>query len=88
MVIGLKVLQSQSQDGCLHVHTLDISSSGAKLGALRGLIQTGSVLMVQRAHTRTRCLVIWSRQIAPREVQIGIRFLGQDATLWGLNLDD
>lgn len=88
MVIGLRIPQPQSHDSGLLVHTLDISSSGAKVGALREWIQPGSVLIVQRAHTRARCLVMWSRQIAAREIQIGIKFLGQDSHLWGLDLDD
>ena len=88
MVLGLKVHQPESQDSGLLVHTLDISSSGAKVGAFREPIQPGTVIIVQRAGTRIHCLVIWSRQVAPQEVQIGIKLLGQDASLWGLELDD
>jgi hypothetical protein len=88
MVVGLKIPRPQSHDPGLVVHTLDISSSGAKVGALREWIQPGSVLIVQRAHTRIRCLVVWSREIAPREIQIGIKFLSQDFRVWGLDLDD
>jgi hypothetical protein len=89
MVLGLKVPQPQSQgDSGLLAHTLDISSSGAKVGALRSRLQPGSVLIVQRGHTRARCLVIWSRELAPQEVQIGIKFLDRDAHLWNLDLED
>jgi hypothetical protein len=88
MVLGLRVPQPQSHASDLLVHTLDISSSGAKVGAVREWIQPGSILMVQRGHMRARCLVMWSREIAPREIQIGIKFLGQDAHLWGLELED
>ncbi len=51
-------------------------------------IEPGSVLIVQRRHTRAQCRVMWSRQVAPGEVQIGIEFLGHDAQFWGLDLDD
>ncbi len=88
MVLGLKVHRPESQDSGVLVHTLDISSSGAKMGALRGRIEPGSVIIVQRARTRAHCLVIWAREVAPQEVQIGIKFLGQDAHLWGLELED
>jgi hypothetical protein len=88
MVFGLRLPQQQSQDSGLLVHTLDISSSGAKVGALRSRIQPGSILILQRSHSRVRCLVIWSREIAPREIQIGVKFLGQDAHVWGLDLED
>jgi hypothetical protein len=88
MVLGLKVHQPESQDSALLVHTLDISSSGAKVGAFRERLQPGRVIMVQRARTRAHCLVIWSREVGPQEVQIGIKFVGQDADLWGLDLED
>src|SRR5581483_1144423 len=88
MVLGLRVPQPQSHAPDLLVHTLDISTSGAKVGAVREWIQPGSILVVQRGHTRARCLVMWSREIAPREIQIGIKFLGQDVHLWGVDLDD
>jgi PilZ domain-containing protein len=88
MVVGLRLPQQRSQAADLQVHTLDISSSGAKIGALREWIQPGSALIVQRRHTRARCLVMWSRKVAPGEIQIGIKFLGRDSHFWGLDLDD
>jgi hypothetical protein len=95
MVVGLRVLQQRSPvaDLLVHtldisVHTLDISSSGAKIGALREWMQPGSALIVQRRHTRARCLVMWSRTVAPGEIQIGIKFLGRDSHFWGLDLDE
>jgi hypothetical protein len=88
MVLGLRVPQQPSHAADLLVHTLDISSSGAKIGALREGMQPGSVLIVQRRHTRARCRVMWSRRLAPGEVQIGIKFLGRDSHFWGLDLDD
>ena len=83
MVVGLRVSQQRSPVADLLVHTLDISSSGAKIGALREWMQPGSALIVQRRHTRARCLVMWSRKVAPGEIQIGIKFLGRDSHFWG-----
>ena len=88
MVVGLRVPQPQSQAPDLLVHTLDISSSGARIGALREWIQPGSVLVVQRKHNRAQCRVMWSRTIAPGEIQIGIEFLGREAQIWELDLDE
>ena len=86
MVVGLRVPQPQAPD--LLVHTLDISSSGAKIGAVREWIQPGRVLVIQYKHNRVQCCVKWSRQIAPREIQIGVEFLGHDLQIWGLDLDE
>ena len=74
MVVGLRVSQQRSHDADLLVHTLDISSSGAKIGALRELMQPGSTLIVQRRQTRARCLIMWSRKVAPGEIQIGVKY--------------
>ena len=88
MVLGLRLRQSQPQAPDLLVHTLDINSSGAKIGALREWIESDSFLVIHRGHTRARCRVVWSRQVGPKEVQIGIEFKKQDARFWGLDLDD
>ena len=88
MVVGLRLPDQRLHAANLIVHTLDISSSGAKIGALREWMQPGSELVVQRRQTRARCLVMWSRKVAPGEIQIGIKFLGRDARFWGLDLDD
>jgi PilZ domain len=88
MVLGLRLSQPESEDPNVLVHTLDISSSGAKLGALRVCIEPGSVLTVQRKHVRIQCRVMWSRSIAPGEIQIGIEFLRPDSQIWGLELEE
>jgi len=88
MVLGLRVLQQPSHSAELLVHTLDISSSGARIGALREWMQPGRVVVIQRRHTRARCQVTWSRIVAPREIQMGIKFLGREPNFWGLDLDD
>ena len=88
MVVGLRVPQPKSQAPDLLVHTLDISSSGAKIGALKEWIQPGSELVIQCKHNRAHCRVMWSRQIAPGEIQMGIEFLGRGTQIWGLDLDE
>ena len=88
MVVGLRVSQQRSHAADLIVHTLDISSSGAKIGAFRECMQPGSTLIVQRRQTRARCLVMWSRTVAPGEIQVGIKFLGGDSRFWDLDLDE
>ena len=90
MVVALKVLKAQpeAQDQQFIAHTLDISSVGARVGAVRELIQPGSVVTVQRKQTRAQCRVMWSRQMASGEIQLGIEFLGRNPQLWGIELED
>ena len=88
MVLGLKVCQPAAQAGPLLVHTLDISSSGAKIGSLREPIKLGSQLIVQRRNTRAACRVMWSREMLPGEIQIGIEFLDHSPNFWEFDLDE
>jgi PilZ domain len=87
MVFALKISHLQVQGSPLLVHTLDISHSGAKIGALRECIQPGSILLMQYRHHRAQCCVMWSREVAVREIQIGIEFLSQCGQFWEVDLD-
>lgn len=88
MVLGLRIFQSEVHASQLLVHTLDISSSGAKIGAVREYIHAGTVLLVQRGHKRTQCRVIWSRRVGPKEIQMGVEFLKHGTRFWELDLDE
>lgn len=88
MVLGLRLSLPETRHSDLLVHTLDISSSGAKIGAVRELIKPGSLLIVQRKHVRAQGSVMWSRTLAPGEIQIGIEFRNRDAQIWGFDLND
>jgi len=88
MVLGLRICQPEIHSSQLLVHTLDISSTGAKIGAVREYIHSGSVLLIQRGHNRAHCRVIWSRRVGPREIQMGVEFLKHSARFWDLDLDE
>ena len=88
MVVGLRISQLEDNANQLLVHTLDISSTGAKIGAVRQYIQPGSMLLLQHGRNRTECRVIWSRRVGPTEIQMGVEFLKHGARLWELDLDE
>jgi hypothetical protein len=68
------------------VHTLDLSIFGAKLGAFRQSVKCGDILVVQRQHKRARCKVVWSREVGPKEIHVGIEFLSSEEGFWGVPL--
>jgi hypothetical protein len=68
------------------VHTLDLSPSGAKLGAFRQAVNRGDILIVQRKHKRAKCRVVWAREIGRGEIHVGIEFLGSKEGFWGIAL--
>ena len=88
MVLGLRISHPEVHSGQLLVHTLDITSSGAKIGGVREYIHSGSVLLIQRGHNRTHCRVIWSRGVGPKEIHMGVEFLKHSARFWELDLDE
>jgi hypothetical protein len=88
MVVGLRISQSEQNANQLLVHTLDISSTGAKIGSLREYIQPGRVLLLQHGRNHAQCRVIWSRRVGPTEIQMGVEFLKSGARFWELDLDE
>ena len=88
MVLGLRIFQPEVRASQLLVHTLDISSTGAKIGAVREYIHPGNVLFIQRGHNRAQCRVMWSRRVGPREIQMGVEFLKHGTRFWELDLDE
>jgi len=88
MVLGVRIFPPEVQASQLLVHTLDISSTGAKIGSVREYIQPGSVLVLQHGHHRAQCRVIWSRRVGPTEIQMGVEFLKSGARFWELDLDE
>jgi hypothetical protein len=87
MVIGVRLSGKEKSDlsGML-VHTLDISPTGARIAGLKETFEPGEIVTLQRQHKRAKCKVAWCREVAPREIQIGVQFLEADAAFWGLDL--
>ena len=70
------------------VHTLDLSSSGAKLGAVREAVNCGEVLTIQRQHKRAKCRVVWVRDMGHGEIHVGVELVQPDSDFWGVTLED
>jgi hypothetical protein len=86
MVVGLRLSGGKGKGaaGSTMVHTLDISPTGAKLAGLREQVAPGDTLTLQRQHKRIQCKVVWCREVAPREIQLGVQFLEADPAFWGV----
>jgi hypothetical protein len=83
MVLPVKVLIDQAT----HLaHTVDITESGARLGALRTELQPGTIISLQRGSQRAKFQIAWVRQLAPNELQAGIESLQPQSNFWGVDL--
>jgi hypothetical protein len=69
-------------------HTVDITPSGARIGALRSQLQPGSIVSLQRGSKRAEFRIEWIRQLAANELQAGIEALEPQNNFWGVNLAD
>jgi hypothetical protein len=69
-------------------HTIDITPSGARLGALRTQLQPGTTISLQRGPKKAQFRIEWIKQLAPNELQAGIEALEPQNNFWGVNLAD
>ena len=84
MVLPVKV----SVDKVTHLaHTVDITSTGARLVAYRTL-QSGTIIGLQRGSKKAKFRVEWVKQLSPNELQAGIELLEPQNNFWGVNLSD
>jgi hypothetical protein len=88
MVMGVRLSGMEVGDAGALVYTLDISESGARLGGLRHNVSAGDVLVLHRQLRRAKCEVMWVREIAKNEIQIGVKLLDNDMNFWGIELQE
>jgi len=69
------------------VHTLDITDTGVRLGAVRSNLQLGSLLTLQYKQHRADFRVVWiSKRPCGKEYQVGLQAL-VERDLWGLEAE-
>jgi len=85
MVLPVKV----SVDKVTHLaHTVDITSTGARLVAYRAPLQSGTIIGLQRGSKKAQFRVEWVKPLSPNELQAGIELLEPQNNFWGINLSD
>ena len=72
----------------LMAHTLDITPSGARLGALRTELQPGAIVHLQRGQKKAKFRVVWVRQLENNEMQAGVESVDSPDNFWGVSLSD
>jgi hypothetical protein len=66
------------------VHTLDITESGARLGAVHQQLKVGSLITLQYKQHKATFRVVWTEQVAgSTEHHVGIEAVNHK-DLWGL----
>jgi hypothetical protein len=68
-------------------HTLDLASTGARLGALRVELKSPATLTIFYHQRRKDFNVVWTKRLeGTSEYQIGLEAVTQESEPWGLNL--
>jgi hypothetical protein len=68
-------------------HTLDITNSGARLGAIRHHLKAGDKLLLQYRQRKIQFRVVWVRQLeGTSEFQVGVEAINHGGETWGLEL--
>jgi len=67
------------------VHTLDVSRSGVRLGAVRRQVEVGSLIVLQYRQHKAEFRVVWTKPLdSGAELQVGLEADAQK-DLWGLD---
>jgi hypothetical protein len=84
-VLPVRVSNHGDGDGyCDLVHTLDVTSNGVRLGAVRRPLEIGSQVILQYRQHRAEFRVIWIKPLGSgNELQVGLEADVQ-RDLWGL----
>jgi hypothetical protein len=68
-------------------HTLDLTSTGARIGAIRHELKALDTLIVLFRKRRIEFTVMWTRLLAPHgEYQVGLQMVALESDPWGLNV--
>jgi hypothetical protein len=70
-------------------HTLDLTSTGARLGAIRHKLQVLDTLVVLYRQRRIEFTIVWSKLLdGQHEYQVGLQTVAQQSDPWGLSLSN
>ena len=83
MVLPVKI----SVDKVTHLaHTIDITSTGARLVAYQTPLRPRMIISLQRGAKRAKFRVEWIKQLAPNALQAGIELVEPRNHFWGVDL--
>jgi hypothetical protein len=65
-------------------HTLDLTATGARLGAIRRELKVLDTLVVFYRQRRMEFTVVWTKVLDKNECQVGLQALSQLKEAWGM----
>lgn len=69
------------------VHTLDVTSEGVRLGAVRRELAPLDEVTIFFRQRKIQCRVVWLKKMkGTSEFQVGLQAISEERDAWGLNL--
>ncbi|MGA6980245.1 MAG: hypothetical protein WCC95_07715 [Candidatus Sulfotelmatobacter sp.] len=87
-VLPVRVRGTDADGSCFEelAHTLDLTTTGARLGAIHRKLNVRDTLVVLFRQRRLEFTVMWTRVLAGGEYQVGLQMLSKDSDPWNLNV--
>jgi hypothetical protein len=67
-------------------HTLDLTTVGVRLGAIRHQLKALDTLTILYRQRRMEFTVMWTKLLGKDEYQVGLQAFSQEKEGWGMNL--
>ena len=67
-------------------HTLDLTPTGARLGAIHRELKALDTLTILYHQRRMEFTVVWTKLLGKGEYQVGLQAFSQEKEPWGMNL--
>ena len=67
-------------------HTLDLTTTGARLGAIHRKLNVRDTLVILFRQRRLEFTIMWTRLLDDGEYQVGLLMLSKDSDPWNLNI--
>jgi hypothetical protein len=81
-------LRGKDSSGALFetlAHTLDLTPTGVRLGAVRHQLKPLDTVIVLFRKRRIEFSVMWSKMLDQREYQVGLQMVALESDPWGLS---
>ena len=70
-------------------HTLDVTATGVRLGAIRRELNKGEEVTLFFRQRKLQFRIVWTKRMkGSSEFQVGLQAVGQEREPWGLNLTE
>jgi hypothetical protein len=88
-VLPVRVRGTDSSGSSFEIlaHTLDLTTSGARLGSVRHQLKALDTLTILYRQRRMEFTVVWTKLLdGKNEYQVGLQAFSQEKEGWGMNL--